>query len=201
MLVLLGVAYRVPEPFLIVFAGAPGVGKSTLARAVARELSAAYLDKDTIKDAALALGREMRIENVGPFAGALSYTLLIPLARDNLTLGTHVIVDSPAGYRAFQDAVEELVRGVRVRFKLIECITTDETLLRERIERRGPDMPEHRVRDWDQYQQARERMERLSGPRLVIDTAESVQTNLKKIMNALGAEDPPSPKAEPTEET
>lgn len=189
-----------PEPFLIVFAGAPGVGKATLARAVARELAAAYLDKDTIKDAALSLGREMKVENINQFAGALSYTLLIPLARDNLTLGTPVIIDSPAGYRSFQDAVEELVRGVRVHFKLIECITTDEGLLRERIERRAPDMPEHRVRDWDQYQQARERMERLSGPRLVIDTAETLQTNLKKIMNALRAEETPAPAADHTEE-
>lgn len=182
------------------FAGAPGVGKSTLARAVARDLAATYLDKDTIKDAALNLGREMKVENINQFAGALSYTLLIPLARDNLTLGTPVVIDSPASYRAFQDAVEELVRGVRVNFKLIECITTDEALLRERIERRAPDMPEHRVRDWDQYQQARERMERLSGPRLVIDTAESLQTNLKKIMNALGVEETPALAADHTEE-
>jgi predicted kinase len=189
------------EPFLIVFAGAPGVGKSTLARAVARELSAVYLDKDTIKDAALALGREMKVENIGQFAGALSYTLLTPLARDNLTLGMHVVIDSPAAYRIFQDAVEELVRRVRVDFKLIECITTDEGLLRDRIERRAPEMPEHRVRSWDQYQQARERMERLSGPRLVIDTAETIQTNLKKILNALGAEESLAPRAEPTEES
>ena len=129
------------DPFLIVFAGAPGVGKSTLARALARELRAAYLDKDTIKDAALALGRELKIENPMQFAGALSYTLLVPLARDNLTLGTHVVIDSPAGYRAFQDAIELLVRSVKVNFRLVECITTDEALLRERIERRAPTCP------------------------------------------------------------
>lgn len=188
------------EPFLVVFAGAPGVGKSTLARAVARELSAAYLDKDTIKDATLSLGREMQVDNIGPFAGALSYTLLVPLARDNLTVGTHVVIDSPAGYRAFQDAVEELVRRVRVKFKLVECITTDESLLRERIERRAPDLPDHRVRDWDAYQQARARMERLSGPRVVVDTAETVQTNLKKIMNALVVGEP-APEADEKEES
>ncbi len=174
------------EPLLIVFAGAPGVGKSTLARALARELHAAYLDKDTIKDAALTLGRELKIENVMQFAGALSYTLLVPLARDNLTVGTHVIIDSPAGYRAFQEAVEQLVRSLKVNFKLIECITTDEALLRERIERRGAELPDHRVRDWDAYQQARERLERMSGPRLLIDTAEAMPINLRKIMTAFG---------------
>jgi predicted kinase len=175
----------VADPFLVVFAGAPGVGKSTLARALARELRAAYLDKDTIKDAALTLGRELRIENSMQFAGALSYTLLIPLARDNLTLGIHVVIDSPAGYRAFQDAVEQLVRSIKVNFKLVECITTDEALLQERIERSAADLPEHRVRDLDAYQQARARLERMSGPRLVVDTAEPVQVNLRKITNAL----------------
>ena len=174
-----------PDPFLVVFAGAPGVGKSTLARALARELRAAYLDKDTIKDAALALARELKIENAMRFAGGLSYSLLVPLARDNLTLGTHVVIDSPAGHRAFQEAIEQMVRNVKVDFRLVECITTDENLLRERIERRAPELPEHRVRDWDGYQQARERLERISGQRLVVDTAEPVPVNLRKITNAL----------------
>ena len=77
------------------------------------------------------------------------------------------------------------MRSVKVNFKLVECITTNEALLRERIERRAPDLPEHRVRDWDAYQQARERLERMSGPRLVVDTAETVQVNLRKITSAL----------------
>jgi predicted kinase len=172
---------------LVVFAGAPGTGKSTLARAVARELRAVYLDKDTIKDAALALSREMQLEGVTDYVSALSVALLIPVARDNLTVGLSVVIDSPAGYRMFQEAIENLVRAVKINFRLIECITTDEALLRERAERRTPDLAEHRVRDWDAYQQARARLERMSGPRLVVDTAETVQTNLRKILNYLGA--------------
>ena len=53
------------SPLLIVFAGLPGTGKSSLARAVARELGAVYLDKDTIKDGIIAVARERWSKLVG----------------------------------------------------------------------------------------------------------------------------------------
>jgi len=177
----------VADPLLVVFAGAPGTGKSTLARFVARETRAVYLSKETIKDTVLAVGRDVKPEGITDYAVALSYALLMPLARDNLTLGLSVVIDSPAGYRTFQEAIEGLVRSVKVDFRLIECITTDEALLRERLERRAAGPPDQRSRDQDVYQQARARLERLSGPRLVVDTAEPLQTNLRKITNYLNA--------------
>jgi predicted kinase len=176
----------VPDAKLIVFAGLRGTGKTTLARAVARELRATYLDKDTIKDAAMALARARKIEGGAEFAGALSYELLIPLAKDNLTLGLPVVVDSPAGYRVFQDQVDELARQVRVEIRLVECITTDEAQWQQRAERRGETLPEHRARDWEAVQQARARLERLAGPRLVVDTAEPLPVNLRKVLAYLG---------------
>ncbi len=173
-------------PQVVVFAGLPGTGKSNLARALARELHVAYLDKDTIKDCAMRLAGEMGLEQGAKLAGALSYELLVDLARDNLTLGISVVVDSPAAYRAFREKIKAMARAVKSDLKLIECICTDERLLRDRIEQRGQDLPSYRTHDWQTYQQDRVRFERITDQRLIVDTAESEAVNLRKIRAYLG---------------
>jgi predicted kinase len=175
------------DPQLIVFAGLPGTGKSSLARALARELRAAYLDKDTIKDCAMRLAAEMSLAQGPRLAGALSYELLVDLARDNLTLGLSVVVDSPAAYQLFRDKLKALTRDLKTDLKLIECICTDERLLRKRIEQRGADLPAHRTCDWATFQHDQGRFERLTDPRLIVDTAEATALNLRKIKGYLGA--------------
>jgi predicted kinase len=168
----------VPTDFqLIVFAGLPGTGKTSLARAVARELRAAYLDKDTIRDGVTEVAREMQLTQCTELARPVAYALLVSLARDNLSLGVTVVLDSPARYSAFRDKLENLARTYDASLRLIECICTDEAQLRERVERRG---------SWESYQQERIAFERLSGPRLVVDTAEPVMLNVRKVMTYLG---------------
>jgi predicted kinase len=185
------------DPLLIVFAGLPGTGKSSLARAVARELRAVYLDKDTLKDCAIAVAREMKIEQGPNLAGPLSYELLVVLARDNLSLGLSVVLDSPAGYRQFREKVSDLAKARKANLKLIECICTDESLLRQRVEGRGRELPPYRARDWADYQSNRTRFEGLTERRLVVDTAELPATNLRKVLAYVGW--PPS--APGTEQT
>jgi predicted kinase len=173
-------------PFLVVFAGLPGTGKSSLARAVARELRAVYLDKDTIKDCVIAVAREMKIEQGSDLAGPASYELLVVLARDNLSVGRSAVLDSPAGYRQFREQVSDLAKARRANLKLIECICTDESLLRQRVENSGRELPPYRTRDWADYQSSRARFEGLTERRLVVDTAEPLAVNLRKVLNYIG---------------
>ncbi len=176
------------DPLLIVFAGLPGTGKSTLSRAAARALRAVYLDKATGKDAVLRLARELKLERADALAGPLSYELLPDLARDNLQIGLSVVLDSPAGYREFRERVGRLAQSAKVELKVIECICSDEALLRDRVEARGRELPASRDDDWAGYQSTRARFEGLTERRLVVDTAEPVAVNLRKIMSYLGVE-------------
>jgi predicted kinase len=122
----------------------------------------------------------MKLDQAAQLAGPLSYELLVDLARDNLTLGISVVLDSPAAYQAFREKVKQLARSLKVNLRLIECICTDERLLRQRIEGRA-ELPDYRTRDWSTYQRDRGRFEQITDRRLIVDTAESLAVNLRKL--------------------
>jgi predicted kinase len=73
---------------LIIFGGLPAVGKTTLAKAVAREWEAVYLRVDTIEQA-LRFSETLHGE-VGPAGYLVAYRL----AEENLRIGRTVVADS-----------------------------------------------------------------------------------------------------------
>ena len=78
---------------LVIFGGLPGTGKSTIARALARRIGAAWLRIDTIEQAMVDAGRDRQaLEDAG-------YRVAYALARDNLALGLSVVADSALGAR------------------------------------------------------------------------------------------------------
>ena len=73
---------------LISFSGLPGVGKTTLARALSARINAIHLRVDTV-EAAL----KNSVLKIHPAEDA-GYLVLKSLAKDNLLLGFDVIVDT-----------------------------------------------------------------------------------------------------------
>jgi predicted kinase len=73
---------------LIVFAGLPGAGKTTIARTLAQKLGAVHLRIDTIEQA-LRSSRVLK-SDVGP-AG---YLVAQRVAEENLRIGRLVVADS-----------------------------------------------------------------------------------------------------------
>jgi predicted kinase len=76
------------KSMLIVFGGLPGVGKTTLAKAVARNMEAVYLRVDTIEQA-LRSCKMLQAE-----VGSTGYAVAYRLAEENLRIGRTVVADS-----------------------------------------------------------------------------------------------------------
>lgn len=147
---------------LVVFAGLPGVGKSTLARQVGMALGAAVLAVDPIERALARHGL------TGPGTGQAGYDALAGLAEVQLGLGTSVVVDAANPAAGTRGLWFELSERAGVPLRLIEVYCGDEAELRRRVEARHTADP--LAPTWEQTRQRGTGYEPLIGPRLVVDT-------------------------------
>lgn len=126
----------------MILSGLPGVGKTTLARAVARSLGAAHLRIDTI-EAALT-----RAANPIHATADEGYVVGYALAADQLRIGLDVVADSvnPVGLtRAGWRAAAAAAGATPVD---VEVVCSDPAEHRARVEDRRADMPGQRLPDW-----------------------------------------------------
>ncbi|WP_337187876.1 AAA family ATPase [Phenylobacterium sp.] len=147
-------------PRLIVLAGLPGSGKSTIARELARRIGAVWLRIDTIETAIADMDT--------PIADA-GYRAAWALARDNLRLGLDVVGDSVNPWMETRDAWRAAGRDAGARVVEIEVVCSDTAEHRRRVETRQADIAGLTPPTW------REVVDRDYRPwtreRLVVDTA------------------------------
>ena len=116
---------------LIVFAGLPGAGKSTLARALALELGAVWLRIDSIEQA---------IHQSGVLAGSVEdagYRAAYAVAEDNLRLGRTVIGDCVNDWMLSRNAWRDAGLRAGADVMEIEVLCSDVAEHRRRIEARS----------------------------------------------------------------
>ena len=163
---------------LIVFAGLPATGKSTLSRELARELGVLHLRIDTIECALRAgLPAAQPIDDLG-------YRVAYAIAEDNLRLGLTIVADSVNPLEITRQAWRDVAARVGVNAVDVEIICSNAGEHRARVETRASDIPGHKLPTWQEVT-ARE-YHRWTRPRLVVDTAgKSVVQSVAELRKAL----------------
>lgn len=125
---------------LIIFAGLPGVGKSTIARSLAKRLDAIWLRIDTISQPIMAVH--------GDDIADLSYKVAHGVARDNLKLGRTVVADCVNDVAITRDPWRAVATDLGIAPLEIEVLCSDAREHRRRVEDRVVDVPGLKLPTW-----------------------------------------------------
>ena len=127
---------------LIVLAGLPGTGKSTIAREVARRLGAVWLRVDSMDQAIWASGTAPSDLRDWTYRAAQA------IAEDNLRLGRDVIGDCVNDWKSARDGWQEAGRRAGAEVLWLEVVCTDAVEHRHRVETRKSEVPGLVLPDW-----------------------------------------------------
>lgn len=133
------------SPLLIVFAGLPATGKTTMAHMLAQRLSATLLTVDTI-EAAIWRAGVSRQESTGLAA----YTVAQAIAEDALRVGATVVVDAVNPVEAARQAWQEIAQRTTSGIRVVEMICSDTSEHRRRVELRSADPARRSIWTWEQ---------------------------------------------------
>lgn len=163
---------------LIIFAGLPGTGKTTIASEMARQVGAMHLRIDSIEEA-------IRKSTVaGHTLDEAGYRVAYAVSADNLRIGRTVIADSVNPLQLTRDAWVEVANTTGVSFVEIEVKCSDAIEHRRRVEARIADIPGFSLPTWDEV--VSREYDPWNRERLVIDTSNrTVAESVKRLRNLL----------------
>ena len=150
---------------LVIMAGLPGTGKSTVARALAERTGAFVLDKDSLRAALFPapLIEHSREQDDFVVRVMLKVAGWI-LRRDTAAV---VILDGRPFARKYQlDQVVNFARWIQTSWRILEC-TCSEPAARARLQQSTHIAGD---RDFDLYRRLQSEWEEIARPKLVLDT-------------------------------
>lgn len=150
---------------IVAIGGLPGVGKTTVARELARRLGAAHVRIDALESALVTTGLVAGADEVG----AAGYDLALAVADTCLAAGGDVVVDAVFPIAISRRPFSELAERLGVPIHWVRLVCSDTTEHRRRVESRVFDLPGSGRPDWAAVT-GRETDE-WTEPHAVVDTA------------------------------
>jgi predicted kinase len=169
-------------PYLLIFDGLPGTGKSTLAEAAGRALNITVLARDWIA-ASLVAGDYLKPGNPNDAA----HDVMAAVAGRQFVLGQSVIFDCVVGSDARRQRWTTLAHDYTVDLHVIQCICSDEPMHRARIATRQRGIPGWGELTWQDVQGVRAHYTPWDGAALTLDAANPVDQNTGQLLAYLRA--------------
>lgn len=175
-------------PKVIVFAGLSGTGKSTLAERLADKTGVPAFSGDwlmgALKPAHPALSTMDR-----PTYLAMHDSLMESLITRQLMFGQSALVDNLIDDNT-ATRWQKLAESYNARLHVVECICTDETEHRRRLEGRKRGIPGWHEVGWDHVERMRAEFPPLTVHRLIVDAMKPIDHNMHQVEDFINADQP-----------
>lgn len=149
---------------LVTMSGLPGVGKSSIARSVAKSNGLFLVELDHLEGPLLKQGIR------GDDLGWSVYDMIATLAEDNLALGHSVLLDAVGWTNDVRARWADVAERNSAEFRPIEVICSDMAVHRERVLARKRNIPGYPETTWESVEAAITMYEPWSRDRLIVDT-------------------------------
>ena len=171
-------------PQIIAFTGLPGTGKSALAERLARETAVPAFAGDWLMGSLQPHGVLANLDRRTYLS--LYYGLLETLVSRQLQLAQSAITDCLIDDRT-AERWKRMAAEHAAELRVIECVCSDTGLHRSRVEGRTRGVPGWHEVEWDHVERMRAEYPPLTVERIVVDSANPIESNLRRIHSFLGS--------------
>lgn len=163
---------------LIMFAGMPGSGKTTLARMVSHHLHLPIFSKDRVQR--VLRDHHLTAENTGD-----GYYIILDMADEQLGLGVSVVLDATFPLDHFRMVASETAARHRARLCAFYCTCSDDAVWKARMEGRVQYVPGWKPVGWDDVLRMRQYYQPWGDNAITIDSLHGAETNFARVLDGI----------------